>query len=125
MTDQHGMIHLTLIVRKDCDKLVQWSASTIVSEIAADTAARHDETGANGIASIFSLLARFLAPTFSESGGIFVGELIMHLFRKAGPSIAPVLPDLLQAVVQRLSTAKLPSFIQVCHLPGAMFRSNS
>lgn len=74
---------------------------------------RHDVEGNNGIASIFGLLGRFLAPTFSESGGIFVGELIMHLFRKAGDAIGPVLPDLLRAVVTRLATATMPSFIQV------------
>jgi hypothetical protein len=36
------------------------------------------------IACIFRLLGRLLEPSFSESGGIFVGDLIMHLFRKAG-----------------------------------------
>ncbi|WVR07905.1 hypothetical protein IAU60_004948 [Kwoniella sp. DSM 27419] len=100
---QHGMIHLTLVVRKDCDKLIRW----------------HDAEGNNGIVSIFHLLSRFLAPTFSESGGIFVGELIMHLFRKAGAVMAPVLPDLLRAVVQRLAHAQLPSFIQTLVLPFA------
>ena len=100
---QHGMIHLTLVVRKDCDKLVQW----------------HDAEGHNGIARIFTLLGRFLAPTFSESGGMFVGDLIMHLFRKAGSAIAPVLGDLLRAVVNRLSTAILPSFIQSLIIPFA------
>ncbi|WWC92624.1 uncharacterized protein L201_007583 [Kwoniella dendrophila CBS 6074] len=100
---QHGMIHLTLVVRKDCDKLIQW----------------HDAEGNNGIHSIFHLLSRFLAPTFSESGGIFVGELIMHLFRKAGSVMAPVLPDLLRAIVGRLITAQLPSFIQTLVLPFA------
>nr|XP_019009559.1 uncharacterized protein I206_06208 [Kwoniella pini CBS 10737]OCF48340.1 hypothetical protein I206_06208 [Kwoniella pini CBS 10737] len=80
---------------------------------------RHDREGNNGIHSIFHLLSRFLAPTFSESGGIFVGELIMHLFRKAGSVMAPVLPDLLRAIVDRLTTAKLPSFIQTLALPFA------
>ncbi|ODN87698.1 hypothetical protein L198_06924 [Cryptococcus wingfieldii CBS 7118] len=100
---QHGMIHLTLVVRKDCEKLVQW----------------HDAQGQNGINAIFALLARFLAPEFSESGGIFVGELIMHLFRKAGEAIGPVLPDLLRAVVERLKYAKMASFIQTLVLPFA------
>ncbi|OWZ73050.1 hypothetical protein AYX14_01478 [Cryptococcus neoformans] len=100
---QHGMIHLTLVVRKDCQKLIHWQ----------------DVEGNNGIASIFGLLGRFLAPTFSESGGIFVGELIMHLFRKAGEAIGPVLPDLLRAVVTRLATATMPSFTQTLVLPFA------
>ena len=62
---------------------------------------------------MFHLLARFLDPQFSESGGIFVGDLIMHLFRKAGHAMGGVLPDLLRAVVQRLASAKMPMFIQV------------
>jgi hypothetical protein len=28
---QHGMIHLTLVVRKDCDKLIQWCVGIPVS----------------------------------------------------------------------------------------------
>lgn len=100
---QHGMIHLTLVVRKDCDKLIQW----------------RDPNGRNGIEVIFGLLARFLAPTFSESGGVFIGDLIMHLFRKAGAVIAPILGELLQAVVNRLATAKLPSFITSLIIPFA------
>ena len=97
------MIHLTLLVRKDCDRLIEW----------------HNGEGSNGIAIIFELLGQFLAPTFSESGGIFVGELVMHLFRKAGQGISPVLPDLLRAIAARLTTAKLPSFIQSLVIPFA------
>jgi hypothetical protein len=50
---------------------------------------------------------------------MFVGDLIMHLFRKAGSAIAPVLGDLLQAVVSRLGTALLPTFIQSLIIPFA------
>lgn len=100
---QYGIQHLTWVVRKDCDKLLAW----------------HDRQGNTGIACIFGLLGRFLAPAFSESGGIFVGELIMHMFRKAGSAIGPVLPDLLRAVVTRLTTAQLPSFVQSMIMPFA------
>ncbi|ORX37597.1 armadillo-type protein [Kockovaella imperatae] len=100
---QHGVIHLTLVIRKDCEKLVQW----------------HDSQGQNGISIIFGLLGRYLAPTFSESGGIFVGELIMHMFRKATSSIGPVLPDLLRVLATRLASAKMPSFVQSLVLPFA------
>lgn len=81
----------------------------------ADQWYRQAPDGTPGLTALFHLLARFLSPTFSESGGIFVGELIMHLFRKAGDRIGGVLPDLLRAVVGRLISAKLPSFIQVSH----------
>lgn len=100
---QHGMIHLTLVVRKDCDALIAW----------------HAPDGSNGIACIFGLLGRFLAPTFSETGGVFVGDLIMHMFRKAGGAIAPVLGDLLRAIVNRLASATMPSFIQSLIIPFA------
>lgn len=100
---QQGMIYLTLLVRKDFGQLAAWRS----------TGSYGSALGTDGIHALFNLLARFLAPTFSESGSVFVGELIMHLFRKAGPQMGPVLPDLARAVVQRLVGAKLPSFIQV------------
>jgi hypothetical protein len=75
---------------------------------------RHSETGTSGIAQIFGLLGHVLSPNFSEVGGVFIGELVMHLFRKAGSSMGPILPDLLRALVHRITTAQMPSFIQVC-----------
>lgn len=63
--------------------------------------------------TVLQLLSKFLNPQFPESGGIFVGDLIIHLLRKASSAIGPILPDLLQALVSRLAQAKLPSFIQV------------
>jgi hypothetical protein len=42
----------------------------------------------------------------------------MHLFRKAGGAIGPVLRDLLRAIVGRLAVAKLPSYIQVGCVDG-------
>jgi hypothetical protein len=81
------------------------------------TLRRRDEQGNNGIASIFGLLGQFLSPTFSEPAGIFVGDLIMHMFRKAGSAIGPVLPDLSRAMVERLAVAKMPSFSVVSSGP--------
>jgi hypothetical protein len=48
-----------------------------------------------------------------ESGGLFVGDLIIHLMRKAGEAVLPVLPELLQAMLSRMKTAKTATFIQV------------
>jgi hypothetical protein len=64
--------------------------------------------------SILQLLSKFLSPEFPETGGIYVGDLIIHLLRKASSEIGPILPSLLQALVIRLATAKLESFIEVC-----------
>lgn len=74
---------------------------------------RRDASGRSGIDNILGLLARLLAPSFSESGGLFVGDLVIHLLRKAGSSIEAVLPELLRALVVRLTTSQTPSFKQV------------
>ena len=36
LTDQHGMLHLTQIIRKDCEKLLQWLAHRPVAAKIAD-----------------------------------------------------------------------------------------
>ena len=48
-----------------------------------------------------------------ESGGLQIGDLIIHLFRRAGDSVLPVLPQLLQAMVSRMTSAKTATFLQV------------
>lgn len=48
-----------------------------------------------------------------ESAGLTIGELIIHLLRRAGESVLPVLPELLQAMVTRMLTAKTATFVQV------------
>jgi len=53
-----------------------------------------------------------------EAGGLVIGDLIIHLFRKAGETILPVLPQLLQAMVVRMKTAKTATFLQVCFTSG-------
>jgi len=39
----------------------------------------------------------------------------MHLFRKAGEAIGPVLGDLSRAMTERLASAKTSTFLVVCH----------
>lgn len=47
----------------------------------------------------------------SESAAIFIGKLINKLIEKGGLHISPYLPGLLKMVVERLGTAKMPSFV--------------
>ena len=54
-----------------------------------------------------------LAPEQDESAGLFVGELLLHLLKRAEHAIAPVLPNLLQSLIRRLATAQTASFCQV------------
>ena len=48
-----------------------------------------------------------------ESGGLQIGDLFIHLFRRAGEAVLPVLPQLLQAMVSRMTSAKTATFLQV------------
>jgi hypothetical protein len=64
------------------------------------------------LASTLSFVARLLQSQ-EESGGLFIGDLIVHLMRKAGEAVLPVLPELLQAMLLRMKTAKTATFIQV------------
>lgn len=48
-----------------------------------------------------------------------MGDLLLHVFRKAANQIVPILPDLLRALVLRLSTALTATFSQSLILPFA------
>ena len=99
---QDGLSIVTQIIRKDCDQLLTWSDGT-----------------RSGLDRVLGLLARTLAPGRSESGGLFVGDLVLHLLRRAGNAVLPVLPALLTALVNRLATAQTASFAQSLILPFA------
>jgi len=76
-----------------------------------------DGEGRSGLDYVLKLVANLLESQ-DEAGGLFIGDLIIHLFRKAGGSILPVLPQLLQAMVARMKTVKTASFLQVCFTSG-------
>ncbi|KAL5640264.1 hypothetical protein ACGC1H_007512 [Rhizoctonia solani] len=100
---QNGIECLTLIVRKEHTQLTQW----------------HDATGRSGFDNVLSFLARLLQRDQNESGGLVVGDLIIHLFRRSGEQIGPVLPELLQAMVTRIDSAKTATFLQSLIVPFA------
>lgn len=77
-----------------------------------------DSEGQNGLDYVLNLVAKLLESQ-DEAGGLVIGDLIIHLFRKAGETILPVLPQLLRAMVVRMKTAKTATFLQVC-LPLVM-----
>lgn len=74
---------------------------------------RRDASGKAGMDRILQLLARLLNPSFSESGALFIGDLILHLLRNAGDHLAAVIPALLKALVERILTSKTTTFTQV------------
>lgn len=81
-----------------------------------------DEQGRSGLNHSLGLTAILLDSGGDESGGLLVGDLIINLLRKAGDEILPVLPNLLEAMIKRMTTAKTPTFIQVSNKLERMFR---
>jgi hypothetical protein len=100
--DQNGILLLTLVVRKDVGQLLSWT---------------HPD-GQSGLVHVLTVIARLLQSQ-DESGGLVIGDLIIHLFRRAGESVLPVLPDLLQAMLVRMQTAQTATFLQSLIVPFA------
>jgi importin-9 len=63
---------------------------------------------------VFAVIARLL-DSKEEAGSLYIGDLIIHLLRKAGEAVLPVLPELLHAMVARMTTAKSDLFLEVCY----------
>ncbi|KAJ7070709.1 ARM repeat-containing protein [Mycena amicta] len=103
---QNGISCLTLIIRKDCAQLLAWS-----------------DSGRTGLDGVLSLIAKSLESQ-DESGGLVIGDLIIHLLRRAGESVLPVLPQLLQAMIGRMRTAKTATFLQSLVVPFAFLINN-
>ncbi len=59
------------------------------------------------------MIAKQLQGGEDESGGLVIGDLIIHLLRRAGESVLSVLPQLLEAMIRRMRTAKTATFLQV------------
>ncbi|KAJ6575462.1 armadillo-type protein [Mycena capillaripes] len=89
-----------------CGQLLTWSDSS-----------------RSGLDCVLSLIAKSLESQ-DESGGLVIGDLIIHLLRKAGESVLPVLPELLQAMVGRMTTAKTATFLQSLVIPFAFLINN-
>ena len=93
---QNGIALVTLVVRVDVNQLLSWSDANFQS----------------GLGNVINVIARMLHGQ-DESGGLVIGDLIIHLLRKAGEAVLPVLLDLLEALLGRMRTAKTASFLQV------------
>lgn len=70
-------------------------------------------SGKTGLELIIQFIAKLLDPSQTESAALYVGDMISKLVMKGGDLVTPILPDLLNAVAQRLADAQLASFIQV------------
>ncbi|KAG0261216.1 hypothetical protein BG011_001257 [Mortierella polycephala] len=96
-TLQSGQECLTIVIQKGVQQIAEW---------------RDAASGKTGLELIIQFIAKLLDPSQSESAALFVGDLVSKLIKKGGDLVTPIIPDLLNAVTQRLAQAKLPTFIQ-------------
>lgn len=106
---QNGITCLTVIIRKDVEQLLSWS----------------DPNARGGLEYVLTLVAKMLqSQDDAESGGLVIGDLIIHLFRRAGDAVLPVLPQLLHAMIIRMPSAKTAQFLQSLVIPFAFLINN-
>ncbi|KZO96466.1 ARM repeat-containing protein [Calocera viscosa TUFC12733] len=98
-----AVVCLTHIVRKDCRQILSY----------------HTVQGQAGLQIMIQVLAHVLRPQASEAGGLWIGDLVVHLLRRAGDALSPVLPDLLISLLNRLPTVKTAPFTQSLVIPFA------
>ncbi|KAI1394004.1 ARM repeat-containing protein [Hypoxylon trugodes] len=73
----------------------------------------HDENNRSGLEVCLHIIDRLLGPSIEDNAASEVGGLAAELVEKAGHErLGPFLPQLLQAVANRLVTAEAASFIQ-------------
>ena len=104
---QNGIACITAIIRKDCPQVLAWS----------------DGNSQSGLDHILKLIAKILRNE-DESGGLVIGDLIIHLLRRASHAVLPVLPELLRAMAERMLTAKTATFLQSLVIPFAFLIHN-
>ncbi|KAG6896763.1 hypothetical protein C0992_006277, partial [Termitomyces sp. T32_za158] len=104
---QNGITCLTATILKDPHQLLSWN----------------DGNCQSGLDYTLKLIAKTLENQ-EEFGGLVIGDLIIHLLRKAGESVLPILPQLLQAMVGRMTSAKTATFLQSLVIPFAFLINN-
>jgi hypothetical protein len=73
----------------------------------------HDENGRSGLEVCLHIIDRLLGTSIEDNAASEVGGLAAELVEKAGHErLGPFLPQLLQAVANRLATAEAATFIQ-------------
>lgn len=74
---------------------------------------RDPQSGKEAIEVVLVIIDRLLGPTVDDMAAAEVGQLAAELVERAGSErLGPYLPQLLQAVAQRLATAEQAQFIQ-------------
>jgi hypothetical protein len=70
-----------------------------------------DAEGCTGLGHTLLAISKLIRSQ-EESGGLVIGDLIIHLLRRAGEDVLPVLPELLWAMLVRMQEAQTATFLQ-------------
>ncbi|KAJ5670398.1 Armadillo-like helical [Penicillium maclennaniae] len=85
----------------------------LAHDFAQFVAWRDSQSGKEALEVVLVIIDRLLGPAVDDNAAVEVGQLAAELVEKAGSErLGPYLPQLLQAVAQRLATAQQAQFIQ-------------
>eukprot|EP00842_Homolaphlyctis_polyrhiza_P004388 jgi/Hompol1/4950/HPOL_004050-RA len=92
---QNGQEVIEMLVRRDFTSILNWT-----------------DGQTTGLSHIMQFISKLLTPSVSESSASFIGSLITRLIRKNPPELIPMIPSLLLSIIQRLESARMPTFVQ-------------
>ncbi|KAJ5656620.1 Armadillo-like helical [Penicillium longicatenatum] len=106
-----------LLLDSDEAELIRPATEAVRHMLAHDFAQfiawRDPQTGKEAIEVVLVIIDRLLGPAVDDNAATEVGQLAAELVERAGSErLGPYLPQLLQAVAQRLATAQQAQFIQ-------------
>ncbi|KAJ1660201.1 hypothetical protein IWQ61_000846 [Dispira simplex] len=93
---QNGQECFKHLVSKDLDHLIQW----------------RDERGRSGLDILLEFIEYLLQPDQSESTAFFVGDLLVKLVQKGYNQLIPIIPHMVQTVLNKVGGSKSSVFVQ-------------
>jgi hypothetical protein len=117
---QNGQEFIRVLVARDFHGVVA-SRGLAVDGIGTYTNVGSSDPSISGLDLMLAFIGKMLDPQGNEGAAIFLGPLITKLIQQGGDVIAPILSQLLTAILNRLATASMPKFIETlvlvfCHL---------
>ena len=99
----------------DDNSILQSSGECMCAFLAADAeglVSWHDQEGTGGLHYTVKVIVHLLDPKHSEFSAVFVGKLIILLFRKVGALLGELTGVLLRAVISKLNVSYTPNVMQ-------------
>ena len=111
-------VFMTIVVatlRTDDNSILQSSGECMCAFLAADAeglVSWHDQEGTGGLHYAVKVIVHLLDPKHSEFSAVFVGKLIILLFRKVGALLGELAGVLLRSVISKLNVSYTPNVMQ-------------